>query len=465
MRRWNASVPAAAALVRARGAAGASPHAGVLALQRAAGNRATCRLLQRYTKVPASANWAGLGFDLRVSDDGEMAVKDSGVYPEGQGRALQKLWASDRVIKHAKQRLSANGSIYEVHRGSRLDGAANDLYEVEVENKVLGTRGSSVGTLLNCNNNTGQALGVNDLHEDYGKKPQLAVKLGPGGQRIRPSAPDQFGNDAMAEARAEITGKDDVEKAKKEYGGMKSSKKAERAEQAGVNQAADAHAGEGYGIWASYGSHFAPVIAESGGDRVTLEAHFQSKAAQFPGMKPGEADWNNPEWYFRMYGQARRGKKGKIVEDQSFYGEYAEAAKKDKDESVMVVAFGKLSQPGTKQEIRAEQLALAKHAGAEFGATAGFLKKQPFKDPRGLDAAVAALTKDAGKLADGSGASALVDRWVTELQADLGRIDATVIPADYTRTTVVNKLSGQLRRLRRYLLQLRHLDEAWRTAV
>ena len=114
MRRCSASVPAAA-LVGGRGGARAGPHAGVLALQRAAGNRATCRLIQRYKKVPASKNWGGLGFDLRVSDDGEMAVKDSGVYPEGQGRALQKLWATDRVIADAKQRLNANGSIYDVH--------------------------------------------------------------------------------------------------------------------------------------------------------------------------------------------------------------------------------------------------------------------------------------------------------------------------------------------------------------
>jgi hypothetical protein len=85
VRRWNAPVPAAAALVRARGTSRASPHAGVLALQRAAGNRATCRLLQRYKNVPASANWAGLAFDLRISDDGELAVKDSGVYPEARG--------------------------------------------------------------------------------------------------------------------------------------------------------------------------------------------------------------------------------------------------------------------------------------------------------------------------------------------------------------------------------------------
>jgi hypothetical protein len=158
-----------------------------------------------------------------------------------------------------------------------------------------------------------------------------------------------------------------------------------------------------------------------------------------------------------MYGRA----------GQSFYGEYAEAAKKDKDkdESVMVVAFGKLPQQGTKQEIRAEQLKLAKLAGTELGKAAAFLKGHSFKDATGVDVAVAALTKDAATLADGSAASALVDRWVTELQLDIGRIDATVIPADHTRTTVLNKLGGQLRRLRRWLLQLRHLDEAARTAV
>ena len=454
MRRCNASVPAAA-LERGRGAARAGPHAGVLALQRAAGNRATCRLIQRYKKVPASKNWGGLGFDLRVSDDGEMAVKDSGVYPEGQGRALQKLWATDRVITDAKQRLNANGSIYDVHRGARLNGTATNLYELEVENKVLGTRGSSVGTLLNCNDNTGQALGINDLAPEYGQKPQLAVKLGPGGTKVRPSAPSQFGNDAMVEARAEITGKDDAEKSKTEYADLKSDKKAKRAEQAGVNQAADAHAGEGYGIWAKDGSHFSPVIAESGGDRVTLEAHFQSKAAQFPGMKQGEADWNNPEWYFRMYGQDR----------QSFYGEYAEAAKKDKDKSVMVLAFGKLPQQGTRQEIRGEQLKLAKLAAAELAKAAAWVSGQSFKDKTGVDVAAAALTKDASTLADGSAASALVDRWVTELQLDLGRLDATVIPAAHTRTVVLNKFASQLRRLRRFLLQLRHLDEAARTAV
>jgi hypothetical protein len=269
----------------------------------------------------------------------------------------------------------------------------------------------------------------------------------------------------MVEARAEITGKKDAEKAKKEYAGMKPAKKAERAEKAGVNQAADAHAGEGYGVWAAYGSHFAPVIAESGGDRVTLEAHFQSKAAQFPGLKQGEAQWNNPEWYFRMYGQVRRDRKDKIVEDQTFYGEYAEAARKDKDESVMVVAFGKLPQQGTRQDIRAEQLKLAKLASTELGKGAAFLKAQSFKDATGVDIARAALIKDASALADGSTASTLVDRWVTELQADLGRVDATVIPADHTRTTVTNKLGSQLRMLRRFLLQLRHLDEAARTAV
>ena len=152
-----------------------APAHALLGLQRRAGNRAVGRLLQRYADIPVAAQstdeWPA-GADVRVSEDGTMAVREDG--PEGS----QALWATQERIDAANRALAATQSPISLRAGSgTLAGTApmdaslplattsglswrRVLSVVEPVNAMNGTSGPSMLIWADCGRSAREILGV-----------------------------------------------------------------------------------------------------------------------------------------------------------------------------------------------------------------------------------------------------------------------------------------------------------------
>ena len=124
---------------------------------------------------------------------------------------------------------------------------------------------------------------------------------------------------------------------------MDTKKRNKRAKAIGANQYSSPDVGEAYGIFQVGGTqvHFAPVIAKSGADHVTLENY-----AGNPGSSPSPVTMGtssrppvNPNWFFRMLGPVKK-HTFKADEDQTFWGEHRRIEAANYGTKPLVVTMG-----------------------------------------------------------------------------------------------------------------------------
>jgi len=320
--------------------------------------------VQRYTMVPTSKQkagyWQGENYPLRVADDGSMAVKHTEGTPDNT-RDFQVFYALPSVIAASAQALAKAGSAFTIAAGgktiagrppgSRDKKKTQTLVNAVTTNADLARIGKGDHTFNACTQNLNNFLGITrgmagdaqKLEQRRDLELKLRGSLDHGRKTVR------LGEDlsyAMLEARQIATGADSNSKARDAYNTMKESMRKQISEQYGIDEYAVPDVGEGFGITqqgdtgkAGMG-HFAPVIAASGADRVTLENDVsQLKHREKP--KVGDI---NPDWYFRMFGPA-----GKKV-DQSFYGEARKYESGEYGDRPIVTTIGSVPKDDERKE-------------------------------------------------------------------------------------------------------------------
>ena len=297
------------------------------------------RPLQRYTVVPTSKQkpgyWEGEHFPLRVADDGTMAVKHINGAPSNTD-AYQSFYATPGVIQASSQALAVAGSAFTIAQGTdTMVGKApgtrgapqTTLYKAETSNQDLEPEGRGDQTFNVCSGNLSNFLGIlrrlQTGDEGLERRRDLILKLQ--GTLDHEKRSVVIGHDpglAMAEARRISMGKETNSEAREAYNALEESMRKQISVQYGIDEHAVPDVGEGWGIMTGGKGggmgHFAPVIAKSGEDRVTLENDVGQTAGKTRwGSLPGQE--TNPHWYFRMFGPVKKHWYGK--EDQTFWGE------------------------------------------------------------------------------------------------------------------------------------------------
>jgi hypothetical protein len=339
-----------------------------MAMQRTAGNRAVselvgrgsasaepadARTVQRYTVVEPKKQkpgyWQGLGVPLRVADDGSMAVIHNTGAPSNTA-AFQTFFATPAVIAASAQALAKAGSAFTIAPGPQtLIGSApgskkaaqQTLVKAVTANQDLARIDRAGYTFNACSANLHNFLGIlRSMPGDPQKlerRRDVVLKLQGSLDHDRKAV--VIGEDlsiAMLEARKIATGEDGTGASRQAYEGMKESMRKQVSKQYGIDEYAMPDVGEGFGINRGGAGgrdgmgHFAPVIAQSGDDRVTLENDVSQKAGQEK-QKIGEI---NPMWYFRMFGPVKK------KEDQTFWGEAKKYESADYGDRPLVTALG-----------------------------------------------------------------------------------------------------------------------------
>ena len=320
--------------------------------------------VQRYTLVPTKKQktgyWQGENFPLRVSDDGSMAVKHTEGTPDNT-RDHQVFYGLPSVIAASASALVKVGSAFSIAAGgktiqgrppgSRDKKKTRTLVNAVVSNADLARIGKGDFAFNACTQNLNNFLGITRGRagdpEKLDRLRNLTVKLRGALDHDRKTV--VLGEDlsyAMIEARKIATEKDDTGKARDAYNTMTESMRKLISQQYGIDEHAVPDPGEGYGI-TQQGStgkggmgHFAPVVAASGDDRVTLENDVsQKKHREQP--KVGDI---SPDWYFRMFGPARK------KDDQSFYGEALKYERGEYGDRPMVTTIGSVPRDDEKKE-------------------------------------------------------------------------------------------------------------------
>jgi len=285
--------------------------------------------VQAYARVPVARqkpdHWDA-GADLRVSDDGKLALADG----------THRVWATTELIGQSESALRDLRSPFMFNVGSGTlvgkapagGGALMRLNAVVPVNLEDGTQGEAMRTIEACSSHGQHMIGAGLNQGPHNMASGMAVVTGTGANESerrydKRGSGGQGRTDTrvMGDLRAEVTGvaRDDAEEA---YGEMNPAAKTERARALGINQFAEPQVGEALAVYAavdklkagSFPMHFAGVVARSGPDYVTLENY-----AKAPGKdrKPGDADLSSNDWTVKMYGPV------KDKDDQSFYGELA----------------------------------------------------------------------------------------------------------------------------------------------
>lgn len=308
--------------------------------------------IQRYTVVPADEQddfyWGGLGADLRVADDGTMAVKDTPGRPQPAGRALQDFFATPEVLQHSASVLEQQQSGFSINQGSQsIMGPepqavwanpdtpenllpTNLLYRAEISNiDLAGTQQQDT----DLSKYSFQACSQNFLNTIGVYRTQDVGNGGPQDNDVLTKTCEEDGTSlaipwekkletGMNIIRKMMTGEKDLQKAKVAYDALGETARDFFADIYKVNQYAEPEVGEGFGLFAGgvrkggTTAHFAPVIAASGGDRVTLE-NVAGIDHESMGTRFGKI---SPNWFLRMTGPVKIFPGG-IIEDQTFYAE------------------------------------------------------------------------------------------------------------------------------------------------
>lgn len=280
-------------------------------------------VVQPYTIIPRKDQgrnyWRGLDADLRVSDDGRMAVKHTPVTPLGTNE-FQVLYATKDLIREIQTALKAVKSVFKVERkSSTLKGPAPDgsgimkLYEVEITNQEI----PGGCTFQVCNANMFHLMGAYRKRK-FKRTPYTYFESPVGGQQEISSQHTM--SEGMKAVLEEMTGEKGRE-GRQIYEGIKKKEKNRQALLYGINQYASPEIGEGIGIFSAHGGsdgegHFAGVIAKSGHDIVLIENYVGNPGGtNMQGM--GDI---NPNWYLRMFGPLKRRRFRRDI-DQTFYGE------------------------------------------------------------------------------------------------------------------------------------------------
>lgn len=292
----------------------------------------TAAPVQAYARVPVARQQPGqwdAGVDLRVSDDGRLALADG----------THRFWATTDIIEQSDSALRNLGSpfMFNVGNGTLVGkapaaGAGGSalmrLSPVLPVNLDNGSQADALRTIEACSSHGQHLIGAGLNQGAHNMARGMAVVTGTGANESERRY-DKRGSGGqgradtrvMGDLRAEVTGvaRDDAEAA---YGAMDPSAKTERAHTLGINQFAEPQVGEALAVYAaveklkagSFPMHFAGVVARSGPDYVTLENYAKSPGKD---RKPGDSDLSSNDWTVKMYGPV------KDKEDQSFYGELA----------------------------------------------------------------------------------------------------------------------------------------------
>lgn len=313
------------------------------------GRGGTTGSVYTYTRVPAARQapdtWQD-GTDLRVADDGSMAVRDVG---EANG---QVLYADSSLIAQAENMLLGMDSPLSLRVGNTtLTGPAPDGGRLRRLNKVemshRDTRTHTDGdtpftTRENCNHNALNIFGLDEggaqreshqYHWSNPNGPDLAYNhLGGAGADIATvcEVRQQVGSAVSGDDPNTIDKTSQKELYQELHGatGRTGRRRRDQVDQSlGINAFAQPEMGDMLEVYRNteettgFTAHFAPVIMKSGGDSVTLEnyarsAHDPNNPNTLKNRGANDTVMANSQWFFRMCGPS-----DKDGEDQSFYGE------------------------------------------------------------------------------------------------------------------------------------------------
>ncbi|MBW1881108.1 MAG: DUF4157 domain-containing protein [Deltaproteobacteria bacterium] len=288
--------------------------------------------IMRYTEVGQAdqddETWNAL-MDIRLADDGNMGVGQSGSY------GSHEFWAVPNQINAANAILKGNKSVMRMSTiGETITGPIPEgesagemrtLNKVEVENVATGTKGDEMTLWADCGRSfrdvigVGQGTGKNysDTTAVYDWKVEptpeqlswiqsLLVRLG-----LREAPKTREATVEERETKASNPGrmKNEIMDAFYKYGlahyeAFKTQLTPDEIDEIdkmiGINQHADPEIGEGFTMSSggenyegtkTWNFHWAGVVMKSGSDKVTLENY-----------AVGDAEAKNTDWEFQMYG-------------------------------------------------------------------------------------------------------------------------------------------------------------------
>jgi hypothetical protein len=286
-----------------------------------------------------------------------MAVKHGNGVPSNT-RDFQVFYALSAILQQSAHALAQTGSAFTIAAGNdtivgsapnQKNAAQQTLNKAVVANQDLARIGKGDFAFNACSANLSNFLGVlrsmpNDALK-LERKRDLITKLE--GSLDHDKKAINVGEnltDAMIEARQVVTGTNAVGASRQAYDNMKESMRKQVAEQYGIDEHALPDVGEGFGIIQSGKGgrqgmgHFAPVVAKSGYDRVTLE----NDVSQTQGREKPKIGDINPNWYMRMFGTVKKHWYGN--DDQTFWGEAKKFEKDDFGDRPLVAAIGSQAQ-------------------------------------------------------------------------------------------------------------------------
>jgi len=297
-------------------------------------------VVQRYKTVAANAANYNLTYTLRVSNDGKMAVRDTGNSTPSGTDQYQDLYLATEVFNASQATLqNANSGVTLVQTNVTIKGKPKGkffqqkLYKIDIQ---FSDTGSNDKSYTNCNTNMWHVMGT----QRGGVPDATAASHGYFKSSVNQSrlvvsqgTDAGSGSNALVEVRKEITGLT-KKKGRDAWDNLTASERDKAAKKYGINQYAKPKAGEGIGIYqageqggntSKVMAHFAGVIARSGGDYITLENF---------ALNPGATIYNktsvNKNWYVRMFGS-----------NQSFYEYHEQHEQQDYGDNPMAVRFRK----------------------------------------------------------------------------------------------------------------------------
>jgi hypothetical protein len=256
----------------------------------------------------------GLNYDLRVSDDGKMAVRDTANTTPNGNNQYQDLYLTQEVLQASQQILANIGSgVALTQTATTITGRPKASAQNRTLYKVTITFADTPHneSYEDCDANMGNILGTSRNLQNTNRTLNAALEKKLNGSKLM--ATQGVDLDPYAALRRKITGQANRSEAKTDWEGMTDTKRNAASKKYGINQYARPEAGEGIGIFKAgttgnpgiTAGHFAGVIARSGSDYITLENYAGNLGTI---ANPGARI--NPNWYVRMFG----GKTG-----QSFY--------------------------------------------------------------------------------------------------------------------------------------------------
>jgi hypothetical protein len=262
--------------------------------------------VQRYKVVPVAAQNAqnyGLNYDLRVSNDGKMAVRDTANLTPNGSNQYQELYLTSDIFLLSQQALTAIGS------GITLTQTAATISGKPAGNLIKRTLYLVTIQYADTPNNTSYEYCDANMANVMGvfRTANLAARALHGVFRSPVEGATEFATPTRDKGapykavRKVITGEDTASLAKTAWRDLDDDLRKRRAKTYGINQYAKPETGEGLGIFNPVGSvrgHYAAIIARSGGDYITIE-NYRTNPGSLP--NPG-AFLVNPNWYLRMFG-------------------------------------------------------------------------------------------------------------------------------------------------------------------